>query len=68
MRVNPAPTATDAYPDWMILGIDGRPFYAWGRVVEQCVVCPGCAFTFSAAHADDADETYTCPECGARGR
>lgn len=29
-----------------------------------CVVCPGCAFTFDAAHIDDEEGGhYTCPVC-----
>ena len=43
-------------------------------VVERdviCVVCPSCAFSFDelALDVDESDWlTYTCPECGAKGR
>ena len=32
-----------------------------------CVVCPGCAFTFDATHADDKTGRYSCPDCGFGG-
>lgn len=67
--VDPTPTAPEAFPDWRIMGIDGRPFYKWERERRvTCVVCPGCAFTFDASHKDDDMDGYTCPLCGALGR
>jgi len=38
---------------------------AWERESGvECVVCPGCAFTFDAAHKDEATGRYSCPCCG----
>lgn len=53
----------------------GVPDYSLPIFVQErnvtCAVCPGCAFTFDESHTD-VDEssglTYTCPECGTRGR
>ena len=33
----------------------------------ECVVCPGCAFTFDRDHVDVHRDGYTCPECGRVG-
>lgn len=30
----------------------------------DCVVCPGCAFTFDADHIDVGTNRYSCPCCG----
>ena len=38
----------------------------WARIHGvTCVVCPGCAFTFSDEHTDaGTDDRYSCPCCG----
>jgi len=36
----------------------------WERVERvTCVVCPGCAFTFDAAHVTQTTGQYDCPCC-----
>ena len=42
--------------------------WRWAHDVD-CVVCPGCAFTFDAHHCDcEAGwPHYTCPVCGTHG-